>query len=92
MPHVSGEDQALDQLLRFGGFPQPLTNGSDSARKRWQNQYFTDLVREDVLEFSRIHEIRAMGLLLEMLRHLIMKLILCSPTKMEMLSNLLKRK
>jgi predicted AAA+ superfamily ATPase len=68
MPQVSGEAQALDQLLRFGGFPEPLIKGSDSARRRWQNQYFTDLVREDVLEFSRIHEIRAMGLLLEMLR------------------------
>ena len=68
MPQVSGEDQALNNLLRFGGFPEPLIKGTDGARKRWQNQYFTDLVREDVIEFSRIHEIRAIGLLLEMLR------------------------
>lgn len=68
LPHVAGEDQALESLLRFGGFPEPLIKGTDSGRKRWQNQYFTDLVREDIVEFSRIHEIRSMRLLLEMLR------------------------
>lgn len=68
LPQVGSEDQAIEALLRFGGFPEPLLKGTDSARKRWQNQYFTDLVREDVLEFSRIHEIRSMRLLLEMLR------------------------
>ncbi len=68
MPQVSGVDQALDRLLRFGVFPEPLIKGTDSARKRRQNQYFTDLVRADVLEFSRIHKIRATGLLLETLR------------------------
>jgi len=33
-----------------------------------KNQYSTDLVREDILEFSRIQEVRAMRLLVEMLR------------------------
>jgi predicted AAA+ superfamily ATPase len=59
---------ALDALLRFGGFPEPLLAGTDARRKRWQNQYFTDLVREDVLEFARIHEMRAMRTLVELLR------------------------
>jgi uncharacterized protein len=59
---------AHDALVRFGGFPEPLLEGTDAARKRWQNQYFTDLVREDVLEFARIHEVRAMRTLAELLR------------------------
>ena len=53
-------DQALDALMRFGGFPEALFEATDSGRTRWQNQYFIDLVREDVMEFSRIHEVRAM--------------------------------
>lgn len=64
----TGADDALDALLRFGGFPEALFEATDAARKRWQNQYFTDLVREDVMEFSRIHEVRAMRSLVEMLR------------------------
>ncbi len=65
---VANPAQAVSALLRFGGFPEPLFKGTDIARKRWQNQYFTDLVREDVLEFSRIQEVRSMRLLLELLR------------------------
>ena len=61
-------NEALDALLRFGGFPEALFEATDAGRKRWQNQYFTDLVREDVLEFSRIHEVRAMRNLVELLR------------------------
>jgi uncharacterized protein len=61
-------DAALAALLRFSGFPEPLFAASDSHRARWQNQYFTDLIREDVLEYSRIHEVRAMRTLVAMLR------------------------
>jgi uncharacterized protein len=68
LPQVKSADDALAALLKFSGFPEPLFAGTDANRKRWQNQYFTDLVREDVLEFSRIHEVRAMRNLLALLR------------------------
>jgi predicted AAA+ superfamily ATPase len=68
MPHSGDPESALDALLRFGGFPEPLFAATDVARQRWQSQYFTDLVREDVLEFSRINEVRAMRHLVELLR------------------------
>jgi hypothetical protein len=67
-PQTSDPEAALDALLRFGGFPEALFEGSDSGRKRWQNQYYTDLIREDVVEFSRIHEVRSMRNLVELLR------------------------
>jgi predicted AAA+ superfamily ATPase len=60
---------ALVQLNRLGGFPEPFLSGSEIEAARWRNQYYSDLVREDILEFSRIQEVRAMRLLVEMLRH-----------------------
>lgn len=60
--------EALEQLNRLGGFPEPLLSGSEDYAARWRNQYYTDLIREDILEFSRVHELRAMKMLLEMLR------------------------
>ena len=60
--------EALARLNRFGGFPEPFLSGSETEAARWRNQYYTDLVREDVVEFSRIHEVRAMRLLVELLR------------------------
>jgi predicted AAA+ superfamily ATPase len=67
-PQTSDPELALDALLRFGGFPEALFEGTDSGRKRWQNQYYTDLIREDVVEFSRIQEVRSMRNLVELLR------------------------
>lgn len=60
--------EALSLLNRLGGFPEPFLSGSDSEAARWRNQYYTDLIREDIVEFSRIHEIKAIRLLVEMLR------------------------
>ncbi len=59
---------ALDLLNRFGGFPEPFLAGSEAGASRWRNQYYTDLVREDILDFSRVQEIRSIRLLLELLR------------------------
>lgn len=59
---------ALNALLRFGGFPEPFFAGSARTRNRWQAQYFGDVIREDILEFSRINELQAMRVLLELLR------------------------
>ncbi|PKN68327.1 MAG: hypothetical protein CVU54_15425 [Deltaproteobacteria bacterium HGW-Deltaproteobacteria-12] len=61
-------EEALALLNRFGGFPEPFLSGSDKEAARWRNQYYTDLIREDILEFGRLQEVRTMRLLLEMLR------------------------
>ena len=64
---VTPED-ALDRLLERGGFPEPLLAQDAADADRWRRQYLEDLIREDVVEFSRIHEVRAMRLFVEMLR------------------------
>ena len=60
--------QALARLLERGGFPEPCLAETNEAAERWRRQYFTDLIREDVLEFSRLHEINTMRLFVELLR------------------------
>lgn len=59
---------ALDHLLARGGFPEPCLAADSIQADRWRAQYFTDLIREDVLEFSRLHEINTMRLFVELLR------------------------
>jgi predicted AAA+ superfamily ATPase len=63
-----GPAVALDHLLQRGGFPEPCLAADPIQADRWRTQYFTDLIREDVLEFSRLHEINAMRLFVELLR------------------------
>jgi predicted AAA+ superfamily ATPase len=60
--------QALARLLERGGFPEPCLAETSSEAGRWRAQYATDLVREDVLDFSRVHEVRALQLLFDLLR------------------------
>jgi hypothetical protein len=61
-------DAALMHLIERGGFPEPCLASTAADARRWRQQYATDLVREDVVEFSRIHEMQAMRVFFELLR------------------------
>ena len=61
-------EQALSKLLLRGGFPEPFLADSDTDANRWRMRYADGLIREDVLEFSRIQELGSMRVLLDMLR------------------------
>lgn len=61
-------DEALDRIIERGGFPEPCLAADSEDADRWRRQYFTDLIREDVVEFSRLHEINTMRLFVEILR------------------------
>ena len=60
--------EAFRLLQKYGGFPEPFLSGDETQANRWRAQYFVDLVREDILEFGRLQEIRVMRVLLELLR------------------------
>jgi predicted AAA+ superfamily ATPase len=59
---------ALDRLMARGGFPEACLAPDPEDADRWRRQYFTDLIREDVLEYSRLHEVTAMRLFADLLR------------------------
>ena len=61
-------EQTLAKLLLRGGFPEPFLAETDVDANRWRMKYADGLVREDVLEFSRIHEVGSMRVLLDLLR------------------------
>ena len=61
-------EAALARLLARGGFPEPCLADDPVHADRWRAQYLTDLVREDILEFSRVQEVGTMRLFVELLR------------------------
>ena len=68
---VTGGGPAYDTLSKLnllGGFPEPFLSDSEQEAQRWRKQYFTGLVREDILDFSRIQEVQTIKVLIEMLR------------------------
>jgi predicted AAA+ superfamily ATPase len=63
---VSGVDST--QLIRRGGFPEPLLAKSDAEAARWRSQYIDGLVRADILDFETVHNFRAVQMVFELLR------------------------
>lgn len=58
MSGKSSNDQAvLEQLMDFGGFPEPLFSGSMTEAKRWRNAYGHRLIREDIRDLEEIQMI-----------------------------------
>lgn len=58
----------MDRLLERGGFPEPYLAEAPADADRWRMQYLDGLVRTDILDFERIHDFRAIQMVLDLLR------------------------
>lgn len=63
-----GNNDDLDALMARGGFPEPFLAETDEDANRWRLQYIDGLIRNDILDFEKIHDFRAIQLTLELLR------------------------
>lgn len=58
----------IDRFLIRGGFPEPFLAKNDEDAARWRMQYADGLVRNDILDFEAIHNLRAVQMTLDLLR------------------------
>jgi predicted AAA+ superfamily ATPase len=63
----AGARTVLDDLLRLGGFPEPLLSGSDRRAARWRRGYGALLVREDARELEQLRDLDRVERLFERL-------------------------
>jgi len=63
-----GQPADINQLLERGGFPEPFLAASGVEANRWRSQYADSLIRNDVLDFERIHDFKSIRLVFELLR------------------------
>jgi len=61
-------EATLDRLISRGGFPEPYLAEESLEADRWRLQYIDGLIRVDILDFDKIHDLRAMQLTLDLLR------------------------
>ena len=69
-------EQAFHGLLRFGPFPEPFLRQNERFSRKWHQDYFSLVIREDLKDISRVSE-------LDKIEHL---LLLLSPRIMAPLS------
>lgn len=50
-------------LLQLGGFPEPYFSASETDAKRWSREYRNRLVREDLVQLERVHDVGNIELL-----------------------------
>jgi predicted AAA+ superfamily ATPase len=54
----------LDQLLRFGGFPEPLLKADERFHRRWLREQGSRILYEDLRELERVREVSRLELLM----------------------------
>jgi predicted AAA+ superfamily ATPase len=63
-----GASYSLEYFLERGCFPEPFLAEDTVEAQRWRRQYLDGLIREDILTYENIGQLRAMNLLVELLR------------------------
>ena len=58
----------LDFLIQRGGFPEPLLAENMEEVTRWRMLYADSLIKDDILDFENIQEIKTMRTLLSLLQ------------------------
>ena len=61
-------DEALERILRLGGFPEPFLKGSEAAAKRWRRSHADRILREDLLDIASVRDLKGIETLVELLR------------------------
>lgn len=61
------DDDLWDNLLRFGGFPEPFTKANQAFYNRWLNLKQEQLFREDLRDLNKVHDVARIELLAQLL-------------------------
>jgi len=63
LPEVGGKQSDLEALLRFGGFPEPFTLGSELQSRRWSRDYLSRVIDTDLRDLERVMDLALVQLL-----------------------------
>ena len=61
-------ENALSNLLKFGGFPEPYLKGNEIFAKRWRRVHSDTIIREDLLDLERVRDIKSIEILVDLLK------------------------
>ncbi|MBM3295275.1 MAG: ATP-binding protein [Candidatus Aminicenantes bacterium] len=63
----SGSVPELDDLMEFGGFPEPLFRQNERFLRRWHNEKIERMFRDDILSIEQIRDLGRMKILGDLL-------------------------
>lgn len=68
-------DHELRELLTLSGFPEPFLSGSEVEARRWSRENRNRILREEVRDLERVHDLAALELLMLRLPELVGSLL-----------------
>ncbi|MBI2340813.1 MAG: ATP-binding protein [Deltaproteobacteria bacterium] len=60
--------EIVENLIRYGGFPEPFLSQSEMKTARWRKQHIERIVRIDVQDLEPVRDIQTLILLIDMLK------------------------
>jgi len=61
-------EKILDRLKKFGSFPEPFLEGSESFYRRWQKTHIDIILRQDLIDMEPVRSIKQIETLIELLK------------------------
>ncbi len=58
----------IERFMERGGFPEPFLCQDGRDANRWRFHYIDSLIRNDILDFEKVHDLRSLEMVLELLR------------------------
>jgi uncharacterized protein len=68
IPKSMKMSEALEKLMRVGGFPEPFFDGDEREARRWRRERLERVIKDDIRDLENIKEIRKVELLVNALR------------------------
>ena len=62
------QHEIFTRLMNVGGFPEPFFDNDTRESRRWREERFEKILKDDIRDLEGIRNIQQMGLLLELLR------------------------
>lgn len=61
-------EDALRDLLRFGGFPEPYLAKDEDAARRWRRTHLDTIIRQDILDLENVRDLKSLEILVDLIR------------------------
>jgi uncharacterized protein len=68
LPSNISKKEGLERLLSLGGFPEPFLGSDEREARRWRNERFNRVIKEDVRDIDNIRNIQLLQLFVDTLR------------------------
>lgn len=59
----------FEQLVKFGGFPEPFLKASTQFQNHWQRLKLQQLIQEDIRSLSQIQDLAQLEMLAELIKN-----------------------